>query len=123
MFMNRMSVQNDLIGLGLQASVITNDVIQNNIANVDTPHFKRSRVVFDSVMQQAIDTARNTGVLHRDSITPRVVTEHRNLYYRLDGNNVDIENEMVALYTNSVRFDAMVNMLHNNSRRNNLVYS
>jgi len=118
-----MSVQNDLIGLGLQASVITNDVIQNNIANVDTPHFKRSRVVFDSVMQQAIDTARNTGVLHRDSITPRVVTEHRNLYYRLDGNNVDIENEMVALYTNSVRFDAMVNMLHNNSRRNNLVYS
>ena len=123
MFLNRMVVQNDLIGLAMQGTIVNNDVIQNNIANVDVPGFKRSRMVFDSVLQDAIDTARTTGVLHRDRIQPRVVTEYRNLKHRLDGNNVDIENEMVLLYTNSVRYDVMVMMLQNNSRRSELAYT
>ncbi|MCL2851765.1 MAG: flagellar basal body rod protein FlgB [Defluviitaleaceae bacterium] len=122
MFLNRMTVQNDLIGLAMHASALTNDVIQNNIANVDVPNFKRSTVVFDSVLQDVVDTARSTGVLHRDRIAPRVVLQHQNLSHRLDGNNVDIETEMVALYQNSVRFDVMAAMLQNNSARRNLAF-
>ena len=122
MFLNRMSAQNDLIGIAMHASSLTNDVIQNNIANVDVPNFKRSTVVFDSVMQDVIDTARRTGVLHRDRITPRVVVQHQNLSHRLDGNNVDIETEMVALYQNSVRFDVMAAMLQNNSARRSMAF-
>jgi len=117
-----MTVQNDLIGLAMHASALTNDVIQNNIANVDVPNFKRSTVVFDSVLQDVVDTARSTGVLHRDRIAPRVVLQHQNLSHRLDGNNVDIETEMVALYQNSVRFDVMAAMLQNNSARRNLAF-
>lgn len=122
MFQNRMSVQNDLIGIAMQASSLTNDVLQNNIANVDVPNFKRSAVVFDTVFQGVVADARNTGVLHRDRIEPRMVTQYRNLSHRIDGNNVDIETEMAALYQNSVRFDVMAAMLSNNSRRNSLAF-
>jgi len=121
-FQNRMSVQNDLIGIAMQASSLTNDVLQNNIANVDVPNFKRSAVVFDTVFQGVVADARNTGVLHRDRIEPRMVTQYRNLSHRIDGNNVDIETEMAALYQNSVRFDVMAAMLSNNSRRNSLAF-
>ena len=122
MFLNKMSLQNDLVGLAMHASALANDVIQNNIANVDVPNFKRSTVVFESVFQNVVDTARSTGVLQRDRIVPRVVVQHQNLSHRLDGNNVDIETEMVALYQNSVRFEVMASMLLNNSQRRSLAY-
>ena len=122
MFLNRLAVQNDLIGIAMHASALTNDVIQNNIANVDVPNFKRSTVVFDSVFQDVIDTTRNTGVFHRDRVAPRVVLQHRNFSHRLDGNNVDIETEMVALYQNSVRFEVMAAMLQHNSTRMQLAF-
>ena len=122
MFLNRMAVQNDLIGIAMHASALTNDVIQNNIANVDVPNFKRSTVIFDSVFQDVIDTTRKTGMFHRDRIAPRVVLQHRNFSHRLDGNNVDIETEMVMLYQNSVRFDVMAAMLQHNSSRMQLAF-
>ena len=121
MLQNGISAQNDIIGMAMQAASLANDVINNNIANVDVPGFKRSEVVFDTLLQNFVNTSRR-GEASRPP-TPQIVTQHANLSHRLDGNNVDIEAEMVALYQNSVRFDAMTAMLQSNSRRNSLAYS
>jgi len=120
MFISRIHQQNDLISKALNATALRNDVIQNNIANVDTPGFRRSNVVFETEFANAVEAAGRTGSLR--SIEPRVATQHANFTYRIDGNNVDIESEMVALFQNAVRYDVMVMSVLNNYRRINLAY-
>ena len=120
MFIDRLHQQNDIIAKALHATAMRNDVIQNNIANVDTPGFRRSNVVFEQHFADAIGNARRTGTLN--PVAPRVVLQHANFTHRIDGNNVDIENEMVSLFQNSVRYDVMVMSVLNNYRRINLAY-
>ena len=43
-----------LLNQALNASQLRNDVIANNIANVDTPGFKRSEVIFEDNIRQAL---------------------------------------------------------------------
>jgi len=91
----------------MQASIIRNNVIQNNIANADVPNFKKKSVVFDRYLSDAIDLSKKTGKLDVSNVKPKIITINSNLDYRTDGNNVDMELEMMDLYTNSIRFDTM----------------
>ena len=118
--LDRLHQQNDLIAKSLHAAALRNDVIQNNIANVDTPGFRRSNVVFEQQFANAVGDARRTGTLR--PVSPRVAVQHANFTHRIDGNNVDIESEMVALYQNSVRYDMMVMSVQNNYRRLSLAF-
>ena len=113
--------QNDLLGIALQGLAVRNEVIQNNIANNDTPGFKRKAVDFEDAYARAIANFRRTGELDTSNLAPRIRVVDQNFSFRLDGNNVDIEVEMAELYKNSVRFDTIVNSIMHNQRKNNLV--
>ncbi len=106
---------------GMQGTILRNEVIQNNIANADTPNFKRSDVVFESYLADAIDGAKTTGELNLDKVNPTVISQ--GFSYRLDGNNVDIETEMVDLYQNSARYDMLVSCVNNNYKKINAVFA
>jgi len=97
----------NIIGTAMQAAVVRDNVISNNIANVDTPGFKRSVVRFEDMLQNAVNNYRRTGTLDLSSIRPQIFSEYDFLNYRIDENNVDIEFEMVQLYQNSMRFDVL----------------
>ena len=97
----------NILGTAMQATVVRDNVISNNIANVDTPGFKRSVVRFEDLLADAVKSYRRTGNLDLSSIRPQIFTEYDHLNYRIDENNVDIEFEMVQLYQNSMRFDVM----------------
>ncbi len=109
----------NILEKGMQGTVLRNEVIQNNIANADTPGFKRSDVQFESFLKDAIDEASVTGVLNLDKVKPMIVEQGFN--YRLDENNVDIETEMVNLYQNSARYDMLVSSVNNHYKRINAV--
>jgi flagellar basal-body rod protein FlgB len=106
-------------------------VISNNVANVDTPHFKRSEVNFESELKRAIDQNRELA----ENDYPGAVTDEKhipfiqmrdvkgvgsriNLDYstslRNDGNNVDIEKEMVDAAKNLMRYNAFITSLNQN---------
>ncbi len=104
---------------GMQGTVLRNEVIQNNIANADTPGFRRSDVQFESFLKDAIDEASVTGVLDLEKVKPVVVEQP--FTYRLDKNNVDIETEMVNLYQNSARYDMLISSVNNHYKRINAV--
>ncbi len=104
---------------GLQSSYLRNEVIANNIANVETPGFKSSRVEFESVFKEALEkessfVAKRTrgkhisfGVSDLENLSPRVV-EDSSTSIRMDGNNVDIDFENVELAKNTVLYNTLV---------------
>jgi len=119
----------DMLQRGLSASWSRNAVIRHNIANVETPGFKASVLEFESLFAKALEeesgfrtTVTHTG--HRDfraigdimDIKP-MLTQSRALSMRMDGNNVDIENENVRLAQNSIYYNTLIEKLNSEVRR------
>ena len=121
MIFDSLYFQNTVIGSAMQAAIFRNEVITNNIANADTPGFKKSRVDFEDSLQKALDKSQRSGVANLSGVAMRKVVMHDMFNYRIDENNVDMETEMSDLYRNAARYDALTSMITNNSRRLNLV--
>lgn len=102
----------NVLNKAAQASWKRNEVISNNIANVDTPGYKRKDVEFEPYLQEALsgDGSLDSKVANADlnSLNATVYTDHSNLSYRLDGNNVDIDTESSMLAENQVRYGALL---------------
>ena len=95
-----------------------NEAISNNIANVDTPGYKRQDVAFASVLQQALgnnryqsmdDKVANVNLIR---LRGRAYVDYANYSDRLDGNNVDIENENVMLAENQLKYQGLISSIN-----------
>ncbi|MCR4587262.1 MAG: flagellar basal body rod protein FlgB [Lachnospiraceae bacterium] len=106
-----------VLGKAADASWLRNEAISNNIANVDTPGFKRQDVNFEDVLDQALGhsmyTSMDTKVesIRTASLAPRVYTDYAGFSYRLDGNNVDIDTENVILAKNQLKYTGLINSI------------
>lgn len=97
----------------LDVAALRQKVTANNIANLNTPGFKRSYVQFN----EELDKARGKLPLARtnprhipgrsEEGDPRVARELHTTR-RTDGNNVDLDQEMLDLVTNQLRYNALV---------------
>lgn len=119
--LDKMYNQSDILGAALHATSLRNEIITNNIANNDVPGFKAKKVNFEDSLINALERRKQTGVLDMSDVKPSVHYINEGYNYRIDKNNVDIELEMVNLYQNSVKFDALVNCMQSNSKRMSLV--
>ncbi|MCL2610393.1 MAG: flagellar basal body rod protein FlgB [Defluviitaleaceae bacterium] len=120
--LNNLFATNNVLGLGLSALQLRDTVISNNIANIDTPGFRRDIVEFENALLDELNVAVRTGTaINLDNVHPTVHTTLHNNPLRLDGNNIDIEMEMVALYQNEARYNTIAISLMNNFRRINTV--
>lgn len=111
----------NILGAGLHGTTVRGAVLTNNIANVDTPGFKRSVVTFEDQLATAVNGFRNTGTLDLSRVSPNTFVEFDNLSYRWDLNNVDIELEMASLYQNNMRFNVMTSGVMSHHRILNMV--
>ena len=95
-----------------------NEAISNNIANVDTPGYKRQDVAFESVLQQALGNNRYESMDDKvanvilSRLRGRAYVDYANYSYRLDGNNVDIENENVMLAENQLKYQGLISSIN-----------
>lgn len=95
-----------------------NEAISNNIANVDTPGYKRQDVAFESVLQQALGNNRYESMddkvanVNLSRLRGRAYVGYANYSYRLDGNNVDIENENVMLAENQLKYQGLISSIN-----------
>lgn len=117
-----MLFENRVIGLlarALDAAALRQRVIADNIANTNTPGFKRSEVRFEEELRRALRTdrlplvtthPRHIGGRDPGDIRPEVVTE-RHTSVRADGNNVDMEREMVELVANTIAYRTAAQLL------------
>ncbi len=112
MIIDRALTNTEFLQKSLQASVYKSEVINSNISNADTPGYKRRVVNFDSSLQNAVDEYRNTGVVDLENVNPTTTIE--DVTYRIDGNGVVMEQEMIELYENASRYDVMVGSVNFN---------
>ena len=103
---------------GLLASNAAMNTTSNNIANVDTPGYKRQDVAFESALQQALGNNRYESMddkvanVDLSRLRGRAYLDYANYSYRLDGNNVDIENENVMLAENQLKYQGLISSIN-----------
>src|SRR5713226_9165115 len=92
-------IEKALDGLALRQRVTS-----DNVANVDTPGYRASRVEFEDVLHSALERGRGADGSEPEQ-RPRVVTPR--LHGQSDGNNVDIDTEMVLLAETNLTYNAL----------------
>ena len=108
----------NVLNKAADAAWTRNDVLANNIANMDTPGYKRKDVDFESQLKQAMRNTRFKSVDARVSaindteLETRVYTDASGFSYRLDGNNVDIDTETARLAENQIKYNGLVQSMN-----------
>ena len=101
------------------ASWLRNEAIANNIANVDTPGYKRQDLNFEDELERALGNSRyktmdaKVGDLKDKHLQARVVNDYSGFSYRTDRNNVDIDTENVELASNQIKYNGITNSIDN----------
>ncbi|WP_020468459.1 flagellar basal body rod protein FlgB [Zavarzinella formosa] len=97
----------DLLTRVMDTAALRHKVIANNVANVNTPGFKRLGVEFEQTLSKAIEAGTPV-----TSVSPTIVTDDTTAE-RVDGNTVDIDREMQQLSMNSLLYTAASQILAN----------
>ena len=88
----------------LDVAVLRHEALAANVANVETPGYKRVDLPKDFAQEFANRLrARDVGSMERLKLEEDTVSASS----RKDGNNVDIDKEMLALSKNAAEFDAL----------------
>ncbi len=108
----------------LDASSLRHEVIANNIANVETPNYKRKKVVFESLLADSMDNMKlkmaKTHEKHMDTSLegmPYYIQTDTSFSERIDGNNVNIDAEMAEQAKNTIKYDALITQTSSQIRR------
>lgn len=117
MISNNMYNYINVIGKAANAGLVRHQVISENIANQDTPGYKRKDVVFESLLQEALTTNDDISDIDSNTLLPRIRTDKANLSYRLDGNNVNIDTENTELAKNQIKYNVLIDEIYKNFSR------
>jgi flagellar basal-body rod protein FlgB len=96
-----------LLGRVLDASSLRHRVISQNIANVNTPGYRRQEVAFEEALAGHLRDGDARGAL---AVRPQVVTSQSSAQ-RTDGNGVTLEQEMTDLNKNALLHNAAAQIL------------
>ena len=115
--------------MSMGASLKRHSAISDNIANVDTPHYKKKEVLFEAELNRALNKKANVPFLttsdrhisinnhkHYSDVKSRIWrqydTNHRN-----DKNNVDIEKESSDLVKNTLHYNMLTTIVNNQFKK------
>jgi len=117
----------DYLERGLQAANLRQEVMAHNLANVNTPNFKRSDVVFEELLARELYGEQDPEkkkklqmVRTHDKHLPFQEPEFRatarveqdnSTTMRVDKNNVDIDIEMAGMAKNNIYYNALATQL------------
>ena len=102
----------------MDATAMRSEVILNNMANVNTPGYKRKDIRFETELKHAFARASQDAVdarvknLDLEALTPKTYTDYEELSYRYDGNNVDINNENAILAEVQTKYNALMDLIN-----------
>ena len=103
----------NILDRAADASWLRNEAISNNLANATTPGYKRQDVSFATELKRALQSGgrsmdeRVRGAQTAD-LTPTAYTDSEGFSYRLDENNVDVDQENVYLAENQLMYQGLL---------------
>lgn len=107
----------NVLDKALDASSLRETVLTNNLANVNTPGYKRREVDFQSLLMQELDKIKwnsldekieDVDLGHLDAGVHFDMQAY-GYDYRLDGSNVDVDVENVELASEQQRYQILAN--------------
>jgi len=114
----------DRLSRALDASALRQNVIANNIANSETPNFKRSEVRFEEFLQRELEGSGSKFVGRRTDprhlhigagsgrpVRPEVAVDRRTSMNN-NKNNVDIDYEMALLAKNQLYYNTLIQQVN-----------
>src|SRR5471030_1032053 len=101
-----------LAGKLMDASALRQDAIASNLANAETPGYRRMDVSPDFATQ--LKASFENGTLNTDTLKPTLAEDHNARAIRPDGNNVEIEHELLAMNQSSVEYEYLTNLVSSN---------
>ncbi|HAS74444.1 MAG TPA: flagellar basal body rod protein FlgB [Clostridiales bacterium UBA8960] len=114
----------DFMSKALSGSWMKNSAIANNIANVNTPGYKRQTVNFQDVLQNEMNLQQSvkmtkTNDKHLDPMNTGQITVETigSTSYRVDDNNVDIDVENAEMAKNTIYYNTVVNQVNQQYKR------
>lgn len=115
----------NLIKKSLDASSLRSKVSANNIANINTKGYKSYQVSFEDTLKDNISkldlkTTDERHIKDENEIGKISINQDNTTSMNQDGNNVNIDYEMVNQAANSLMYNAMVTQL--NDRLSNTKY-
>ena len=109
----------NVLDKALDASWERETLIANNLANVDTPGYKRKDLDFGNILEQELGRSKYESLdakmrdlndvygPHMGHLNPKVYTDYINYSYRIDRNNVDVDQENVELASEQLRYNML----------------
>ena len=96
--------------------------ISNNIANADTPGYKRQDVDFESALKRELGSSKYIPLDKKvRGLDVSTYTDSSNYSYRLDRNNVDVDTEQVELASEQLRYEMLTTSINEEFNRMKLV--
>jgi flagellar basal-body rod protein FlgB len=103
--------------VALKGLAARQQTISSNIANVDTPGYSAKQLDFETMLQHTLNSSSSqlsmakTKALHMDSTTSSssfyTTSNRAGGTYREDGNNVDIDTELIDMSETNIKYQAI----------------
>ena len=106
----------------LDASVVRQEAIASNIANADTPGYRRLDLAPDFATQ--LRTRLEAGKASETaSLKPLIVEDPSARTVRPDGNSVEMESELLEMNRNTVEYDYLAEIVTRNIKQMKMAIS
>ena len=97
----------DIIDAGVRAESLRQKAIANNVANLETPGYRRVNVKFKELFAKALDSS---GAVDLSKIEPQIY-QPENTAVKSNGNDVSLEVEVGEMVKNTLRHKAYIRLL------------
>lgn len=98
----------------LDATAVRHEALAANIANVETPGYKRMDLPQDFATTFAAQVQHGEV---RDLPTPAMTEDVNATTQRHDGNNVELDKELLAMNSNSLQYDTLTEFVSNSLKQ------
>jgi flagellar basal-body rod protein FlgB len=101
----------------LDGAVLRQEAIASNIANAETPGYRRLDVSGDFASELRARLGQAGSVRSFSGIEPKLVEDLNARSVRPDGNSVEIERELLEMNRNTVEYDFLADVVSRNIKQ------
>ena len=113
----------DVLSKAADAAWQRNELLVNNYSNANTPGYKRKDIDFPAQLRQALGSTRYEDVDSKVArvadmdLEAKVYTDSAAFSYRLDGNNVDMDQEQIEIVRSAYEYQYVLSSFNSDITR------
>jgi len=111
--------------VAMDVAMLRQSVHSQNIANAETPNYRRKYVVFEELLKEAsrirLATTHERHIPSSQSLPQAKVEVDKQVFYRNDQNGVDVDYEVTQMVANGLRYEVLARLMSKNIEYYNTV--